>query len=113
MLSERIAQFIHEKSSFLVVANPESLVVSQARRVINTLTEYNLPIHGLIINKVIEETDSVSLAAMRVRQAGYIEELKLLAKGRPVAMLPLSLMEVKGAEGLRVVGRKLVAELSV
>ena len=113
LLSERIAQFIHEKSSFLVVANPESLVVNQARRVINTLTEYHLPIHGLIINKVIEESDSASLAAMRARQTVYIEELKLLANGRPVAALPLSLMEVKGVEGLRVVGAKLVVDLAL
>jgi arsenite-transporting ATPase len=113
MLSERIAQFIHEKSAFLVVANPESLVVNQARRVINTLTDYNLPIHGLIINKVIEESNSASLAAMRARQVGYIEELRLLAKGRPVATLPLSLLEVKGVDELRVVGEKLVADLAL
>jgi hypothetical protein len=55
--------------------------------VINTLTEYHLPIHGLIINKIIEEADSAALAVMRARQAPYIEELRTLAGERPVAML--------------------------
>jgi arsenite-transporting ATPase len=112
-LSEKIAQYIHSKSAFLVVANPESLVVNQARRVIHTLTEYHLPIHGLIINKVIEETDSASLAAMRARQERYIEELRKLAGKRPVATLPMSLAEVKGTAGLQVIGEKLVTDLSL
>jgi len=113
MVSEKIARFMHDKSAFLVVANPESLVVNQARRVIKTLTDYQLPIHGLIINKVIEETDSASLVAMRSQQARYIEELRTMAGEKPVVALPLSLTEVKGAEGLRVVGEKLVTELSL
>jgi len=111
VVSEKIARFMHDKSAFLVVSNPESLVVNQARRVIKTLTDYQLPIHGLIINKVIEETDSASLAAIQSRQARYIVELRKMAREKPVASLPLSLTEVKGAEGLRVVGEKLVTAL--
>jgi arsenite-transporting ATPase len=110
-VSEKIAWFMHDRSAFLVVSNPESLVVNQARRVLKTLTDYCLPIHGLIINKVIEETDSASLVAMRSQQARYIEELRTMAGERPVASLPLSLTEVKGVEGLRVIGEKLVTEL--
>jgi arsenite-transporting ATPase len=110
-VSEKIARFMHDKSAFLVVANPESLVVNQARRVINTLTEYRLPIHGLIINKIIEATDSASLAVMRARQAPYIEELRTLAGERPVAMLPVSCEEVKGVKSLQYVGEKLVTGL--
>ncbi len=110
-VSEKIARFMHDQSAFLVVANPEFLVVNQARRVIKTLTDYCLPIHGLIINKVIEETDSVSLAAMRAQQARYIEELRKMGGEKPVVALPLSLTEVKGVEGLRVIGEKLVTEL--
>jgi arsenite-transporting ATPase len=113
VVSEKIARFMRDRSAFLVVSNPESLVVNQARRVIKTLTDYQLPIHGLIINKVIEEADSTSLAAMRAHQERYIDELRNMAGEKPIASLPLSLTEVKGREGLRAVGEKLVTELSL
>ena len=113
LVSEKIAQFIRDKSAFLVVANPESMVVSQARRVINTLTEYHLPVHGLIINKVLEQADSASLVAMKTMQARYVEELRNMAGERSIAMLPISFEEIKGRAGLQAIGEKLVAELSL
>lgn len=110
-VSEKIAQFIHNKSAFLVVANPESLVVSQARRVMETLARYNLTVHGLIINKKIEDTDSSSLKAMKAGQTRYVEELKNLAGNRPLAMLPIAFTEIKGLQSLQKIGKKLAADL--
>jgi arsenite-transporting ATPase len=112
-VSEKIARFIHTRSSFLVVANPESLVVNQARRLINTLAEYKLRVHGLVINKIIEDADSQSLATMKMRQAQYVEELQGMAGERPVAMLPISFKEIKGTAELQAIGKKLVADLSL
>ncbi len=112
-LSEKIAQFVHNKSAFLVVANPESLVVSQARRVMETLARYNLTVHGLIINKKIEDTDSTSLEAMRTVQTRYVEELKNLAGNRPLAMLPIAFTEIRGLQSLQKIGKKLAADLSI
>jgi len=112
-LSEKIAQFIHNKSAFLVVANPESLVVSQARRVMETLARYNLTVHGLIINKKIEDTDSTSLEAMKTVQTRYVEELKNLAGNRPLAMLPIAFTEISGLQSLQKIGKKLATDLSI
>ena len=112
-VSEKIAQFIHSRSTFLVVANPESLVVNQARRLINTLADYRLRIQGLVINKIIEDADSQSLAAMKMRQEQYVKELQSMAGGRPVATLPASLREIKGAAELQIIGKKLDADLSL
>ncbi|HUL00801.1 MAG TPA: ArsA family ATPase [Nitrospirota bacterium] len=111
LLSEKIGRFIHDKSTFLIVANPEALVVNQARRVINALAEYDLSIHGLIINKIIEETDSSSLATVRSLQLRHIEELRKLADRRPVSALPLHLTETMGVKGLQSIGEKLVLDL--
>ena len=113
MLSEKIAQFIHNKSTFLVVANTEALVINLVRRVINTLTEYHLSIHGLIINKAIEETDSLSLATMRFLQMRHIEEIKKLAERRRESTLSFSLAEIKGLKRLQDLGEKLVADLGL
>jgi arsenite/tail-anchored protein-transporting ATPase len=113
LVSEKISRFLHERSAFLVVANPESLVVNQARRLLHTLADYDFRVHGLVINKVIEETDSASLAAMKTRQKQYVYELRNMAGGRPVAVLPVSFKEIKGTTGLRAVGERLVADLSL
>ena len=110
--SEEISRFIHDTSTFIIVTNPEALVVNQARRMIATLTEYRLPIHGLIINRVVEQTDSAALTALQEMQRGYIGELRAMAEKRHVAIVPLSLAEVRGMERLEIIGERLVAGLA-
>lgn len=111
VLSEKISRFIHEKSTFVVVANPEALVVSQARRLIQTLSDYQLPVHGLIINRIIEQADSPSLKTLREAQMRYRDELKKMAGERPVVLLPLSLCGISGLDQLHPVGEILVTGL--
>ena len=110
-ISERISKFVHDKSAFVVVSTPEALVVNQVRRLIKTLSDYNVHIHGMIVNRVIENPDSESLKTMKRIQDGYLSELKCMAGGLPVAMLPLSLKEIKGKKALKETGEKLLNEL--
>jgi arsenite-transporting ATPase len=112
-LSEKISRFIHEKSMFVIVANPEALVVNHVRRLMTTLLEYNLTVHGMIINRVIEHVDSTSLATIRETQKGYIEELRRMEGERTVVTLPFSSSEIGGLRQLREIGEKLVAGLSL
>jgi arsenite-transporting ATPase len=112
-LSEKIGKFIHQKTQFVIVANPEALVVNQARRLMITLLEYELTVHGMIINRVIEHDDSASLTAVREMQRQYIEELRRIAEERPVVTLPLSFSEIRGVKRLQELGGKLVAGLSL
>jgi anion-transporting ArsA/GET3 family ATPase len=98
---------------FVIVANPEALVVNQARRLMTTLLEYNLTVHGMIINRVIEHVDSASLAAIRKTQKGHIEELRRMAGERPVVILPLSFSEIRGVRQLQDIGKRLAAGLSL
>ncbi len=109
--SEEISSFLHDHSAFLIVANPEALVVNQARRLMATLLDYKLTIHGFIINRIVAEADSPSLAALQDRQGAYIEELRKMAGGRPIATLPLSLTEIRGLKRLQEIGETLRAKL--
>ena len=111
--SERISRFIHERSSFVIVSNPEALVVNQVERMMATLEEFQLPIHGLVINCVIEQIDSPSLIEMRKVQATYIEDLKRMAGDRPFVILPRSLTEIRGIPKLQEIGGKLLKELAL
>ena len=113
VLSEKIARFIRDTSAFIIVANPEALVVNQVVRMTASLEEYQLPILGLIINCVIEQADSPSLAALQRMQAIYIEQLKALAGKRRVAILPRSFAEIKGIRRLQEIGGTLAADLSL
>jgi arsenite-transporting ATPase len=112
-LSEKISRFIHEKSMFIIVANPEALVVNQARRLMTTLMEYDLVVHGMIINRVIGHADSASLATIRETQKGYIEELRRIAGNRTVVTLPFSFSEIRGIRQLLDIGERLAAGLSL
>jgi arsenite-transporting ATPase len=100
MLSEKIAQFIHDRTSFVIVANPEALVVRHVERLVKTLASYALTVHGMVINCVIEEADSEPLLSMRRSQQHHLAELKTLAHGLPTAILARSPDEIKGMPAL-------------
>lgn len=113
LASERISRYIHNNSAFVIVANPEALVVSQARRVVETIKDYHFAFYGLVINRVIENPDSASFRTLQARQQNYMADLRKLADGLPVAVLPFSLKEIKGKKALKEAGEGLVRELKL
>lgn len=111
--SERISRYIHMRSAFILVANPEALVVKQAQRVVGTLREYDITLHGIIINRAIKNPDSQTLKTLQGMQETYLADLIKLANGLPVAMLPFSLKEIKGKKALKEAGAGLLQELKL
>ncbi len=111
--SERISVYIHMRSAFILVANPEALVVKQARRVVEILRGYRITLHGMIINRVIKNPDSRSLRTLQAMQETYLKDLMELANGLPVATLPFSLKEIKGEKALKEAGEGLIEELKL
>lgn len=111
--SDRISRYIQSKASFVIVANPEALVVKQARRVVETLREYHITLRGMIINRVIENPDSLSFRGLQETQEPYRAELVMIAGGLPVATLPFSLRELRGRDALRAAGEGLARALDL
>jgi anion-transporting ArsA/GET3 family ATPase len=111
--SERISRYLHVRSAFIVVANPEALVVKQARRVLETLRGYHITLHGMIINRVIRNPDSQAFRALQEMQETYLADLMQLAHGLPVALLPFSLNEIKGKKALKEAGEGLIEKLKL
>ncbi|MGD1074903.1 MAG: ArsA family ATPase [Thermodesulfovibrionales bacterium] len=109
--SERISHFLCERSTFIMVANPEALVVKQVRRVMETLKGYSLMIHGMVINRVVEHPDSESLKEVHDMQKTYLMELQDMTKGLSVAILPFSSKEMRGKKALTEAGERLSREL--
>ncbi len=112
-ISEKLARFVHDRTTFVVVANPEALVVRHTERLMKTLTEFGLPIHGMVINCIIEETDSDTLRALRRNQQQYLRELKMLSGERPLALLPRSPVDIRGKKALRSAGELLCQQLKI
>ena len=111
--SERISRYIHTRAAFVLVANPEALVVRQVRRVMETLGGYHIVLHGMIINRVIMQPDSASFRTLRKIQEGYLTELIGLAQGLPVATLPFSDTEIRGKKALEEAGKELLISLKL
>lgn len=109
-LSERISRFMRDKSAFVIVANPETLVVRHVERLVRTLREYSVAIGGMVINRIGEE-DSGSGGSMKTFQAQCMAGLKAVAKDLPVACVPVSKTEIRGISALRELGAVLCRQL--
>jgi anion-transporting ArsA/GET3 family ATPase len=110
-LSERISQFIHDKTTFIIVSNPEALVVNHVKRIIKSIKNYQVDLYGIVINRIIEHADSPSIRTMQELQGKYAAELRRMAGSLPVAVLPLSIWEIKGKKALREAGAVLAGQL--
>jgi len=111
--SERISRCIHSRAAFVIVANPEALVVRQVRRVIETLKGYHIALHGMIINRVMADPVTRSFRTLQETQERYRAELVRMAQGLPVATLPFSTIEIRGKKALRRAGEALLRQLSL
>jgi arsenite-transporting ATPase len=112
-LSEKLARFIHDKTAFVIVANPEELVVRHAERLIKTLSEFGLTLYGMVVNCVIEDADSDTLRVMRRNQQHYLTELRTLARDLPIALLPRFPLGIAGKKDLRKAGEVLSRQLGI
>jgi arsenite-transporting ATPase len=112
-ISARLARFFHDQSTFLIAADPETPAVDEVRKLIDTFAYYHLPVHGLIINRVLEHSETAALTVIQERQQRQIEELKEMAGERYVAILPFSPAEIRGIKRLQKIGEALVAGLAL
>jgi len=109
--SEGIARFLQENTVFLLVANPEALVVRQAERTLNSLKDAGFVIHGLIINRIAVGDGSEFLRRMEENQEPYKRRLLLLGGDLAVGHVYFTLNEIRGIEPLLSIGDSLIREL--
>ncbi len=112
-VSERISRFVRERTAFVIVANPETLVVKHVERLIGTLVEYHITILGMVINCVVGGDDSGALSSITAMQAGHTARLRELAGSLPVATLPLVPGELSGLPALKSAGLLLCGQLGL
>ena len=56
-------------TAFLLVVNPDRLSILESRRVVDTLTRFDLPVSSLIVNRVLPDTADAAGAFIDARRA--------------------------------------------
>ncbi len=102
-----------EKTAFFFVTLPEALPIAVIRRFIGWFTDFGIPVGGVVVNMVIDPSQSTSESEFvrnRVAmQTGYMGEIRQAFDGQVRAVIPLFDSDVRGVEMLGRAGEKLFA----
>jgi arsenite-transporting ATPase len=106
-LAAQCMEFLRRDVAFSLVTIAETLAVSQIDGVLGELKRHELRISRLIVNNVVQESDSPFLEQKRRQQQLHLAQLRKRYGDIPIVELPLFPQEVRGVERLRAVGRLL------
>jgi arsenite-transporting ATPase len=102
------------KTAFFFVTLPEALPIAVIRRFINWFTDFGIPVGGVIVNMVIDSTQTEGRGAggefVRNRiamQQGYLREIGETFDGDVRAVVPLLDSDIRGVPALQEAGRRL------
>jgi arsenite-transporting ATPase len=95
-------------TAFLLVLVPEKLPVYESRKALAMLREFDVPVLGLVVNRVLPpERLGDFLEQRRAQEAQYLRDIDALARGLPIVHVPLLPRDVDGLDALREVARHL------
>lgn len=98
-------------TAFLFVLIPERLPVVETRRAVDALKRAEIPLAGLVVNRVLPDGPiGEFLEARRTQQSQYLEQIEEQFADMPRVRVPLFARDVGGLEALREVGRYLLPD---
>ena len=92
---------------FTLVTIPESMGVAETIRASEQLSEFNISINGVIINRLTPNLDHEFLISRRTVENGYVGKLSEHFEGIDIAKIELGESDVHGFELLDEIGLKL------
>jgi hypothetical protein len=102
------------KTAFFFVTLPEALPIAVIRRFIDWFTDFGIPVGGVIVNMVIDSTQTKGTGEggefVRNRiamQQGYLREIGETFDGDVRAVVPLLDSDIRGVAALQEAGRRL------
>jgi arsenite-transporting ATPase len=102
------------KTAFFFVTLPEALPIAVIRRFIDWFTDFGIPVGGVIVNMVIDRTQTRGTGEggefVRNRiamQEGYLREIGETFDGDVRAVVPLLDSDIRGVPALQEAGRRL------
>jgi arsenite-transporting ATPase len=91
---------------FLLVLNPDKLSILESEKALEVLTRFNVPIAGIVVNRVLPaDATGEFIEARRRQEAAYVQEIEREFGKYPRITIPLLPYDVNGLDALRKVGR--------
>lgn len=88
-------------TSFCFVLNPERLSIIESAKALAVLRKYEVPIRGLIVNRVLpEEADGAFFAQRREQEQVYLREIEDRFPRLQKLYIPMKPSDIRGLEGL-------------
>ncbi|MBM7094965.1 ArsA family ATPase [Bacillus sp. H-16] len=79
-----------KQAGFLFVMNPERLPIAEAVRGVNTLKQHNIPVKGIVINKIIpDDVDGRFFEKRKAQQGNYLDQINSCFKDIAQIRIPL------------------------
>ncbi len=100
--------FLRQRVRLSLVTIPEALSVLQVDGVMEELDRHGLAVNRLIVNNVVQVTDSPFLAEKAAGQQPHLARLRERYPAIPLVEVPLFPREIRGMERLRAVGQRLM-----
>lgn len=90
-----------QQTAMLFVLTPEKLPVLETRRTVEVLQAEQLPLAGLIVNRILpDEADGVFLAQRRVHEQQYLAQIERDFASFARYHIPLQADDIEGMSGL-------------
>ena len=92
-------------TAFLLVLNTDKLSILESRKVAATLSEFNINVLGLVINRVLpDDAEGLFIEKRRKGEQLYQQEIENVFSELPRVKVPLLEQDVHGLEALRIIG---------
>jgi len=90
------------RTAFYFVLLPERLPILETERAVRALAKYQIPIGGVLVNRVLpDDADGEFVARRRARERHYLDEIARRFGDLIRATVPLQAADVSGVTGLR------------
>jgi arsenite-transporting ATPase len=109
-LSDIIYNYLKSNAAFIVVTNPEKIVLNRTLEILKTLIEYKMFIHGLIINKINIESH---IEEFINEQNKYINAINKMFSNRPVAEITFDFTGITSFNKLNSIGNLIIEYLKI
>jgi len=98
-------------TGFILVLIPEKLPILESRKAVEALRAYEVPVLGLVVNRVLPDAPLGEFLERRREQEGaYLAQIDSIFASHPRLTIPLMARDVEGFEALRGLGRWLLPD---
>lgn len=105
----RVLMLDPEVTGFLLVLVPEKLPILESRMALDVLERFQVPVLGLVVNRVLPEGEQGAfLEARREQESEYLQRIRETFPAMAAAYLPLLARDADGIEGLSTLAEHLL-----